>query len=359
MNPQQKEHQQALLRSLALKSPDAPLDRITRLTARLFKVPIAIVTVVENDRVGIISACGLEGIHEVPRSAAFSSVVVDQDAPLIVPDASTDPKWLSVPQRECGLRFYAGVPLRSKQGFNLGTLCLGDEKPRSFSSDELAQLQEIAGVIIDELELRITNREETERKDAFFAELHHRIKNNLQVISSLLALHRRRVTSHEAKQALKDFAVRVDALAFLQAHFYKEHEAEVIDVVDYLRDLAARIVDAYDARGHMTTRVDGPTVELSIEKLGPITFIATEIIANACNHTSLQAGHIRIQIAFASSQLRVTINTTEQKTDYAQADYMRMLARVANSIDANVILRSEANGVELTLGMPMSDAAAD
>ena len=80
-------------------------------------------------------------------------------------DAEIDPRTLANPlvRGELGLRFYAGVPLRTRDGYNLGTLNVIDTKPRQVTNDELATLEDLAAIVVDELELRLAARGEAER----------------------------------------------------------------------------------------------------------------------------------------------------------------------------------------------------
>jgi two-component sensor histidine kinase len=85
-----------------------------------------------------------------------------------------------------GLRFYAGVPLRTQDGFNLGTSCIIDHTPRQVTDEEIAQLSDFAAIVMDELELRLSARRSIAEKDLLFREVHHRVRNNLQIVASLL-----------------------------------------------------------------------------------------------------------------------------------------------------------------------------
>ena len=140
--------------------PDGTFDRITALAARLLRVPIGIVSVVDNDRIWFTSHHGLPDVTEVAREPGLCASAILQDGPWVVEDASVDPRTLSNPlvAGELGLRFYAGVPLTTPDGFNLGTLCVIDLEPRTVTDDELASLQDLAALVVDELELRLRTR---------------------------------------------------------------------------------------------------------------------------------------------------------------------------------------------------------
>ena len=139
--------------------PDGAFDRITRLAARIFNVPIATITIVDRDRIWFKSKHGITADEIAREPGLCASAVLDYE-PWIVNDAATDPRTLenALVRGELGLRFYAGVPLRTADGFNLGTLNIIDTEPRELSPEELETLEELASIVVDELELRLAAR---------------------------------------------------------------------------------------------------------------------------------------------------------------------------------------------------------
>ena len=139
--------------------PDGAFDRITALAARLFGVPIAIVSVVDHDRVWFKSHHGFE-VSQVDRDPGLCASAILQNEPWIIQDATTDPRALSNPlvANGFGLQFYAGVPLRTRDGYNLGTICVLDLLPRTFSAQDILTLEDLAAIVMNDLELRLESR---------------------------------------------------------------------------------------------------------------------------------------------------------------------------------------------------------
>lgn len=138
-------------------APEAAFDRITSLAARLFKVPTALVSLVDESRAWFKSSYGFN-LPEVPRDDTICSFALLSEEILVIPDARQDRRFTCNPFVECepGLRFYAGAPLIDRNGFNLGTLCVLDTKPREALTDEQkAILTDLAALVVDELELRL------------------------------------------------------------------------------------------------------------------------------------------------------------------------------------------------------------
>jgi signal transduction histidine kinase len=156
----------ALRRYEILDTPaDGAFERLTAIAARHFRVPISIISLVDEDRIWFKSVRGLDGVAEIPRDPGLCASVVLQDEVYVVEEADTDPRTLANPlvAGEAGFRFYAGAPLKTAEGHNLGTICVIDRVPRDVTDDEAATLADLADVVIDELELRLAARREADR----------------------------------------------------------------------------------------------------------------------------------------------------------------------------------------------------
>ncbi len=136
--------------------PEEAFERITRLAKTVLQVPMVMVSLVDRDRQWFKSRQGLEA-SETPRDISFCTRAIEQDAPMIVPDARLDPRFADNPlvTGNPWIRYYIGVPLTNRDGLNLGALCCVDTKPRELSADQVAILQDLARLVVDELELRL------------------------------------------------------------------------------------------------------------------------------------------------------------------------------------------------------------
>ena len=144
--------------------PEAAFDRITGLIARLLGVPIALVSLVGDEWQFFKSCYGLD-VTETPRDVSFCAHAIESDGVMVVEDAREDPRFAANPLvlGEPFIRFYAGAPLRTADGFNLGTLCAIDHAPRGLGPAEAATLRDLAAMVVDEMELR---REVDQRRKA-------------------------------------------------------------------------------------------------------------------------------------------------------------------------------------------------
>jgi sigma-B regulation protein RsbU (phosphoserine phosphatase) len=140
--------------------PDGSFDRIARLAADLFDVPIGIVSIVDTDRIWFKAHHGVD-VVQIDRDPGLCASAILGDKPWIISDARNDPRALANPlvAGEFGLQFYAGVPLTTHDGFNLGTLCVLGREPREVSDEQSHVLAELAALVVHELELRLSARQ--------------------------------------------------------------------------------------------------------------------------------------------------------------------------------------------------------
>ena len=132
--------------------PEERFDRLTRLARRLFSVPEALVSLVDEDRQWFKSHIGTD-VTETPRDISFCGHAILGDEVFVVPNALEDPRFADNPlvTHKPGLRFYAGCPLSVGENKRIGTLCILDYEPREFGSEDIALLQDLARMAEQEL----------------------------------------------------------------------------------------------------------------------------------------------------------------------------------------------------------------
>lgn len=135
---------------------EEPFEKIVTLVRTVLAVPMATVSLVDRDRQWFKARRGIVA-QETQRSGSFCTHTIQQREPLIVEDARLDPRFANSPLVVGApyVRSYLGVPLRTAEGYNVGSLCAMDHRPRSFSPADVAILSNFANIVSDELELRI------------------------------------------------------------------------------------------------------------------------------------------------------------------------------------------------------------
>jgi PAS domain S-box-containing protein len=145
------------LQNLGLLATDREerFDRLTRMSARMFNVPIAYVSLLDRERQCIKSSVGID-FQQTPRSESFCGHTILEREPLVIPDALADARFHDNPlvAGPPHIRFYAGVALTTEDDLAVGTLCLADRRPREFSAEDHDLLKQIATLARDEINYR-------------------------------------------------------------------------------------------------------------------------------------------------------------------------------------------------------------
>lgn len=171
--------------------PEGAFDHITAIASELLRVPIAIVSLVDHDRIWFKSHHGLDVCESGRDIGLCASAILSPDFYQIT-DAKVDLRALTNPlvAGEFGLRFYAAAPLRTHDGFNLGTLCVIDRQPRELTKSETEMLSKLAALVMDLMEQRLAVRKIAELELA-----QHEISEQLRKAN---------LTSVESEQRFRD-----------------------------------------------------------------------------------------------------------------------------------------------------------
>jgi hypothetical protein len=148
----------AVLRRLHLLDtpPEDTFDRLTRFASRRLGVPIALVNLIDEERQYFKSAIGMGDLRELPVAVGVCSHAVATGKPLVLDDARANPAFASNPiVTDYGLVAYIGIPLETSAGHCLGTFCVVDTEPRTWSEQNIATVRNLAGAAITEIEIRL------------------------------------------------------------------------------------------------------------------------------------------------------------------------------------------------------------
>lgn len=260
--------------------PDGAFDRITALAARRFGVPISIISIVDQDRIWFKSHHGVD-VEQIGRDPGLCASAILSNDPHVLTDASIDPRSLANPlvAGDFGLRFYAGVPLTTYDGHNLGTLCIIDKEPRPIDQAQIEDLQDLAAIVMDQIETQLAARRAVSQAQLMAKEIDHRVMNSLQFVSGLLAMQSRSLSDADAVDQLQIAANRVAAVAQVHRHFYAE-AADQASCITFLRRLCA---DLQSILGR-EIEVSGDEGNIPTTKIQPVGLLVNELVTNAAKH---------------------------------------------------------------------------
>jgi diguanylate cyclase (GGDEF)-like protein len=196
--------------------PEDHFDQAARLAATICQTPIGLVSVVDQDRQWFKAKVGLD-VCETPRSQAFCAHAIGLTEPLIVPDARLDQRFVHNPlvTGDPDIRFYAGMPITTSDGFTVGTLCVIDTVPRDLTDQQKSGLillgRHVSAQIALRNHMKTLNRILAE-KDVIEKELHAANAKllELSLTDSLTGLRNRRAFDQRLAREL-DLAAPVDA----------------------------------------------------------------------------------------------------------------------------------------------------
>jgi GAF domain-containing protein len=156
--PQNEEARIAALEKYAIldTDPEQSFDDLTLLASFICKTPIALISLVDEDRQWFKSRVGMDA-KETSRDIAFCSTAILQSDIFVVPDALKDERFRNNPLvvSDPHIRFYAGAPLITEEGYALGTLCVVDSSPRELIPEQKDALKALTRLVLAQLEFRL------------------------------------------------------------------------------------------------------------------------------------------------------------------------------------------------------------
>lgn len=293
---------------------DGAFDRVTALAARLFGVPISIVSIVDEDRIWFKSRHGIE-VDQVGRDPGLCASAILQHEPLVVLDASVDPNALANPlvAGEFGLRFYVGAPLTTWDGHNLGTICVIDKEPREIADEDIATLEQLAAIVVHELEFRLATRTivESERDKRALEAARHGLEAaehertrwarelHDETLQNLGALHILLTSGLADREGL-------DATVNEAANFVQD---EIVKLRHLIAELRPAVLDhvgleaALESLGRKLRVVDGLEVELNLEVVqglgandeSMLYRVVQEALTNVASHSAARRVEVTVR----------------------------------------------------------------
>lgn len=276
--------------------PDGSFDHVTQIAARLLGTPIAIISIVDTDRIWFKSHHGVD-VEQISREPGLCASAIMQHGPWLVNNAPLDPRTVSNPlvAGEFGLQFYLGIPLETNDGFKLGTLCVLDFQPRTVTPDQIAHLEGLSRVVMDQLELRLAARQSiaalsvaVEQKEVALnqanllsKEIDHRVLNSLNLIVSMLGVQSLQLRGTPAAGEVAKAAGKIMAVAQVHKHMQFDANVATADCAEYLRRLCVDLREMLYKGASASIRVEAVPLSLPSEKIVRIGLIVNELITNA------------------------------------------------------------------------------
>ncbi|MBT3881460.1 MAG: hypothetical protein HOF76_20745, partial [Candidatus Scalindua sp.] len=145
-------------------------------------------------------------------------------------------------------------------------------------------------------------------KEVLLAEIHHRVKNNLQIVSSMLHLQSNLTKDNKITEIMDDSQHRIQSMALVHETLYESHDFSEITIQHYLDELVRRLIAAYEQKtGTVTTKIEAEGIQLSIDTVIPIGLITNELITNSMKYAFQER---------KDNEIKVILNSTEVEGEF-------------------------------------------
>jgi two-component sensor histidine kinase len=305
------------------------LDRILERVERVVTGDAFNIMLIEGDRVRVVRWRGYERLGMADRIEGYSVLLgeyptlaemVRTQQPMVVPETAADPEW-EVLKGWGWMRSHVSAPIRIT-GRMVGFLNVDGTRAGQFGTAEAQRLEAFAhhaAIALENARLyRQAQQEIAERmraeerikasleeKEVLLKEIHHRVKNNLQVISSLLYLQSRNIEDKQTLQMFRDSQNRVRSMALVHERLYQSEDLARIDFVEYVRNLANYLIRSYGADANLVKlRVSVDDVLLDVDAALRCGLIINELVSNSLKHAFPDSRQGEILIEFHSDDDR-------------------------------------------------------
>jgi two-component sensor histidine kinase len=200
-----------------------------------------------------------------------------------------------------------------------------------------------------------------EDKNILLKEIHHRVKNNLQVISSLLSLQQRQITDKKASQAMQEGRDRVKAMALIHQNLYQDTDLIGVETNDYINKLAKSLVKNYQTEAKaIKLNIDVEPIKLDIDTIIPLGLVINELISNALKYafTTKTSGTISIHLKSNNSTLNLSVTDNgmglpkDFNIDTIPSLGFRLIKAFSDKLKAQLDINSSDKGTSISLVIP-------
>jgi two-component sensor histidine kinase len=192
----------------------------------------------------------------------------------------------------------------------------------------LANQNEILEKQVDERTSELQNsvhiiQQQSDKLTVLMKELHHRVKNNLQIVSSLLNLQSYRLMDTEAAQAIQESKLRVDAMSLIHQSLYQTDDVSTLDIKSYITHLCESLMAAYGYSHHdFDLHIEVPQIYFDVDSAIPIGLIINELVTNSFKYAYKKTQKPLLKVVLQIEQ-ELTLSVRDNGTDFKKADWER------------------------------------
>lgn len=274
-------------------------------------------------------------------------------------EARNHPSAMGAPEGHVGIERFLAVPVLIDEEL-VGEIALANPPDKDYNQEDLKAVERIAEFFA--LAIQRKGYEEQiskslNEKDLLLREIHHRVKNNMQIISSILNLQSYNVKDSDLLDILKQNQNRIKSMAMIHEKLYQSHNLVQIDFGDYLRSLTASIFYTYSVHAEgIDIDLDlDKNIMLNIETSIPCGLIFSELLTNSIKHAfPMEKGEIKVKFKSFDDNLMLSVSDNgvglDEELDFRKTDSLglQLVNNLVNQIDGNIEL-DRSHGTKFTI----------
>ncbi len=335
--------------------PEEAFDKVARLAAQIFDTPSAFVTFVDKDRVFFKANLSPLAGNQVQRADSLCSLAILEETVTVFNDTYQIPDLLESPHVSCqgGIRFYAGAPLKTREGYRLGTLCVVDSVPRQASPKQLQMLETLSSIVVDELEQRLAAQRAISAQTDLVNMAVHDLKNPALNIASLSDLLLKRITDAGMVQELaglikgcsEEISGKLEGLltlSQLEDESFQLHLEEV-DLPTLLDQVGNNFGLMATQKGQRIHKQAGESIAVRADR-GRLQEVFENLLSNAIKYAYPDT---TITIAVGRAGTQAVVSFQDQGQGLSEGDMQKLFTKFAR-------LSSVPTGKERSNGLGLS-----
>lgn len=331
--------------------PEEFFEKMTRMAAKLLKMPNAFISLVDVDRVWYKSNFSSLAVPCVDREDSLCSLtIINEEEVTVFENTLLIPSLLSSPyvSAENGIRFYAGAPLITYDGYNLGTICVVDGEPRTITKEEKDLLKDMADLVMNHIEMRAMARKAIRKHDelytGFVREVELPLKDQQAILQEAVQVPR---PVNILNKAVSTVAEMRDKLSQLLSSSLQEEEVlmperEKVSVATISQKVADELKPLADAKKLEVFYSVASRREMLVDP--KLVYEALFLLVHHLIKYTPQGSSIAIDIFESEGQFRIEISN--ERSTLTKADLIKMFFRYA-TLEGKVTANENSSGLEL------------
>lgn len=337
--------------------PKSLLDKwqeVADLLADTVRVPACLVMELKNSSIEVLVSSRSEGNPYHPgegehlNSGLYCETVVGRRKMLLVEDARQDPHWSANPDIKLNMVSYLGMPVQWPDGELLGTLCILDNKRNAYSDHTIRMMYFFSDVLQKDLALLLMRRELESfnaRKEIIIREVHHRIKNNFNLVLNFVQCQKI-LKTQTMDEFIDGLIGRLQAMNVLHSNLCYNVNVDRTELNAYLRELADSLLVVGKARKPVQLQIRGDSIALNMDTLIPCGMIIAELLTNSLKYALNEIADPRVVIGLSKISEIEFIMRYEDNGPGFPADFqieksrslgMALLRTLTAELDGNLI----------------------